>query len=186
MRGLFVLCIFPLAMIGCPHSTEPPLVVPFTAKSTLDDVNSLARSYKQGLRLVSVSSHDVSSEGIAETWQYAYHYPDTTMPPKLYWFHADANGVGFDSISLMGVGPAIITLPWFNSDSALLIAEQNGGSRFRTDNPDYHITASVGEPVVPNPTTYWTINYYSGSDSNKFLLFIIDANTGEVTTYGPD
>jgi len=136
--------------------------------------------------LISVVGKSVSFDGKAATWQYVYHYPDTIVPPKLYWFHADANGVAFDSISLMGVGSAVITHAWFNSDSAMLIAEQNGGSQFRNNNTNYVIMASVGEPVVPNPTTYWHVSYYSNNDNNKFLLLNIDANTGTVKTYGPD
>ena len=186
MRNLSLLCVLSMALFGCSHSTEPPLAVPFTAKSKLDAANSLAQSHKQGLRLMSVVTKSAGFKGEAATWQYAYHYPDTIIPPKLYWFHADANGVGFDSVGLMGVGSAVITHSWFNSDSALFIAEQNGGSQFRSNNPTYVISASVGEPVVPNPTTFWWVYYYPSNDNSKFLLFTIDANTGTVKTYVPD
>ncbi len=186
MKHLILPCILALALIGCSHSTEPPLSIPSTAKSKLDDIDSLAQTFKQGMRLMSVSSRNVNSGGGASTWQYAYVYPDTTMPPKLYWFHADADGVGFDSISLMGLGSAVITSLWFNRDSALLIAEQNGGAKFRSDNTDYVIVASVGEPLVPDLRTYWNVSYYSNSDNNRFLMFRIDAGTGVVKTYGPD
>lgn len=186
MKGLIFLGILVITLIGCSHSTEPPLSVPFTAKSKLNSINSLAQSYKKGVQLMSVSSPSVSSEGQAESWRYSYCCADTVTPPKLYWFHADAKGVGFDSISLMGVGTAIITHAWFNSDSAMLISEENGGAKFRSDNPDYVITASLGEPLAPNPSTYWYIDYYSSSDKSKSVLFIIDANTGAVRTYGPD
>ena len=186
MRSLTFLSILGIILIGCSHSTEPPLTVPVTAAAGLTDVNLLAQSYNKGLRFMSVMSNNVNLDGLSVTWQYTYYYPDTTIPPKLYWFHANSIGVAFDSTSLMGVGSAVITHTWFNSDLAMHIAEQNGGSQFRSNNPNYVIAASVGEPVVPNPTTYWNIGYYSNNDKTKFLLLRIDANTGEVKTYGSD
>ena len=186
MKGVALLGIIALTSGGCTHSTEPPLAVPFTATAMLADVNSLAQSHKDGLLLMSVGSKNVSFEGKSSTWQYAYFFPDTAVPPKLYWFHASSGGAAFDSTSLIGVGSVVITHSWSDSDSALLIAEQNGGSQFRTNNPSYVISASVGEPDVPNPTTYWDISYYSSNDNTKFLLFRIDANTGAAKTYRPD
>ena len=186
MKCLTLLYVLTLALMGCNHSTEPSLAVPITAKSKLGDVDSYAGSHKQGLRLMSVLGGPVNLNGEAATWTYVYSYPDTTLPQKLYWFHCDANHVGFDSVSQTGLGFAMITLPWFNSDSAILIAEQNGGSKFRSDNPDYSITAYVVQSLVANPTTYWQVGYYSTNNISKFIMITIDANTGALATHGAD
>jgi hypothetical protein len=68
---------------------------------------------------------------------------------------------------------------WFNGDSALGIAERNGGLQFRGQNPHYRITAPLGEPVVPNPKAYWHVTYQSADSPSKILELSIDANGGE-------
>ena len=168
--------------IGCNHSsveTEPnPLPNPNTAVFKLGDVDSLADSFGKGLRLMTVLSQDVHLDGTANTWNYIYS--DTLFPPTSYFFHSTFSNVKFDSTHAMGVGAGFIAHNWFNSDSALIIAEQNGGFQFRNQNPHYTIAASVGVPVVPNPKTCWYITYQS-IDNNAILLVLrIDANSGVV------
>lgn len=79
MIGSSFLCVLTVFVVGCSHSTEPPLALPFTAKENLNDANLLGQSYRHGLRLVSVFTENVTVEGVAPTWQYLYYYPCPRM-----------------------------------------------------------------------------------------------------------
>lgn len=182
MNHYIVVSVLVLLVAGCTKTTEPPPTAPFTAKWRLAAVDSLAHTYHQGMGLMSVKSDAVGSDGQAATWQFAYLRPDTALPLMQYWFHADAQGVTLDSTTSLPVGISVITHSWCNSDSALLIAEMNGGSRFRSAWSGYVITAGLGQPVVPNATPCWWICYYSSEDRTKFLFLTIDALSGSVKT----
>ncbi len=180
MKTSIVFCSLVILLFGCSRNSVGPSPSPAsnTAKYNLVDANSIAQSYGKGLRLVIVMGHQVNIDGTSSEWQYVY--TDTAMPHTTYWFHAGASGVVFDSTTATLIGSGIIYQTWFNSDSALTIAEGNGGSQFRTQNPHYTIVASVGEPVVPNPKSYWYITYRSTDDQSKLLALSIDANSGAV------
>ncbi len=184
MKTAIIICFLGILCFGCNHNSVGPAVnwAPNTAAEKLGEVDALAQSYGKGLRLMSVMSEDVNPDGTSELWQ--YQYVDGSMPPSAYWFHSTSSTVVCDSNSAVGVGSAVITHTWFNSDSGLSIAERNGGSQFRSANPHYTISASVGEPVVPNPTTTWWITYRSKDDNTELVMFTIDANTGQTKTYG--
>jgi hypothetical protein len=62
-----------------------------------------------------------------------------------------------------------------NSSVAAQIAEANGGTEFRAANPGCSISASLGEPVIPNPATYWSFFYRSNMDPDKYLNVTVDA-----------
>jgi hypothetical protein len=186
MKTSMMICFLGIFCFGCDHNSVGPAPGPsgYTAKHKLGDVNSLVESYGKGLRLMTVMSKDIAHDGTSEMWQ--YQYADTSWPPSAYWLHSTSTTVAFDSNSAFGVGSAAITHKWFDSDSALGFAERNGGSQFRNNNPHYTIVSSVGEPVVPNPTTSWWITYRSKDDNTKLLMFTIDANTGATKIYGSD
>jgi hypothetical protein len=190
LKTLTVMCLLGILCIGCNHSsveTEPnpipnPVPAPNTAAYKLADIDLLAGSYGKGLRLMSVWSQDVHLDGTSGTWN--YNYSDTLFPPTSYCFHSTFNSVKFDSTRPTGTGAGFISHNWLNSDSALMIAEQNGGSLFRTQNPHYKIAASVGIPVVPNAKTCWYITYQSIDNTNSLMLRI-DANSGVVIARYP-
>ncbi len=186
MKASVLLCILGIVLFGCsdsPVGPDPP-AAPNTAAALFPDVNLLAKAHNKGLRLLTVSSTQVYVDGASEVWH--YQYVDTTAPYAVYWFHANSGGIGFDSNSALTVGIAPVTHAWFNSDSAMRIAERNGGSSFRTDNPNYTIIATLGEPVVPDPATTWWIAYRSADDHSASLLLGIDATTGAVSLRYPE
>jgi hypothetical protein len=174
----FALCII---SFGCKQTSEPTSFVPLTAAAKFAEVNSFAISYKHGIALVTVMSN-VSIEGLSDNWQYIYRDTTTTVLPGKYCFHANSNGVGFDSISSIHEGRRGIIQSWLDSDSAVYIAENNGGSQFRINNPNCTITASLGGLTIPEKATIWDISYscFSNDVYGNFLLLGIDANTGEV------
>lgn len=167
-------------LFGCDFGLEGPSLDPnsITAKQRLDDVMTLAKSHKETLALWTVVGEDVTTGGTSGTWRYLF--ADMSQPGPEYWFHATAFEVAFDSTTPMPEGAARITHRWFDSDSALLLAERNGGSQFRNTYPRCTINASVGEPLVPNATTIWWVSYKSQDDRSGFLTMAIDANTGAV------
>ena len=152
-----------------------------TAAFKFPAVDSLARSYSAGLRLLTIHSSNVNFDGTSAIW--IYEYLGTT--PSIYCFHSIFHAVVFDSISPVRDGVAIISHSWFNTDVALAIAEANGGSDFRSRNPSFSITAFLTQPLVPNANTYWYITYRSGKDPSRVNLQI-DAVSGKVADYYED
>jgi hypothetical protein len=181
MKILTLVGLLAILSFGCSHDSVGPVPIPapLTAAEKLAEVNSLAQSFGVGLRLMAVISNNVKPDGTCDLWQ--YQYVDTLMPPRVHWFHSTSLGVVYDSSSALQVGNAVITGRWFNSDSAMIIAEQNGGLGFRSANPRYTIAAALGQPVVPNATTTWYVTYRATDDSSRLLLLAIDANSGVVT-----
>ena len=181
MKTLMMSCCFTVLLFGCSqNSVGPgPIPTPNTAMGNLAIVNTLAMSYHQGLRLMLVETgrDGVNIDGRASQWLYVYVTAST--PYATYWFHADTNGIGLDSIGAVPPGSGAITQAWFDSDSALAIAERNGGSQFRAQNPQSTVMAAVAQAVVPNPKSFWYISYYSNDNQEKALQINVDANSGE-------
>lgn len=179
MKTSVMCCLTGILLSGCSHNPvgPGPSPAPNTSKYELGYVNSLAESYGKGLRLMIVVSHQVKIDGTSGRWQYVF--ADSAAPHSTYWFHADSGGVVLDSIGAALIGSGIISQNWFNSDSALSIAEQHGGSQFRAQNPHYTIAASLGEPVLPNPKAYWHVAYQSTDSASKILELSIDATGGQ-------
>jgi hypothetical protein len=175
--------------LGCKDDSVNRLPIESEGKITaaykMADVSTLANSYSKGLRLISVSSEVVGPDGTSPLWRYEYVVTPPPTPPATYCFHSTYSTVAFDSNSTYRVGSAIVTHTWFDSNVALTISEDNGGRQFRAQNQNSTITAGLGEPVVPNPTTYWWITYRAKEDKSKSLTLGIDANTGLITTRYP-
>jgi hypothetical protein len=152
-----------------------------TAAYKLPAVDSLARSYNSGLRLLTVHSPDVHFDGTSAIWMYEY-MASTSSVPFIYCFHSTFHSVVFDSVSPLRDGVSFISHTWFNSNVALDIAETNGGYDFRARNPNHFITAFLNQPLVPNAGTYWYVNYRSSKDPSRVNLQI-DAVSGKVADY---
>jgi hypothetical protein len=181
--------IFVLASLiiigGCNRdSVNDPLIEGnrLTASYNLDNVESLAEQYSEGLRLMSIGSEDVDYNGYANKWYFRFSSAGIAVD---YYFHTTAKEVKYDSTSTRLIGSGFISNKWFDSDEALKIAEKNGGKDFRNKNSQYIIEASLGEPVAPNPITIWYITYRSKTDDAKSLSLAIDANSGEIVSTYP-
>ena len=150
-----------------------------SANNRFADVRKLAQSVDSTLKLIIIWSRNVNEDGLASSWIFSYGTPNP--PPTYYYFTATFDSVRMDSVSGGGlVGAAFITHAWMNSNAALEIAETNGGQGFRSANPGYAIGASLGEPVVPSPSTCWYLTYRSTMDPDKYLNVTIDATMGYV------
>jgi hypothetical protein len=118
-------------------------------------------------KLMSVRGKEITTDGTAQEW--GYMFIDTETPGPTYWFHATSDAVEFDSTAAMRVGAAVISHAWCDSDVALDLAEAKGGAAFRSQKAEGRIEASLGEPVVPNSTTYWWIEYRSSDGGTLWL-----------------
>ena len=182
LRG--ALCSLALILTSCIDSDSPPeltLETPdqITAFCKYQAVRKLATSLDPGVELKGISSDNMHWNGTASSWVYRFA---TRVPPQTYYyFSACFDTVFLDSVSSRGtVGDAFITHEWGNSDVAARIAEEHGGREFRSATAVCVIYAGLGEPVVPNPKTYWYIVYRAAEDRGRYLAVTIDAETGEI------
>lgn len=186
MKIKIIILISFLLFAGCDKNSINDAFIDgdrITAAYNLSAVESLASEYSQGLKLLSINGESVEYDGFARKWCFRYTSGGIAVD---YYFHTTSKEVIFDSTStFMNIGSTFISHKWFNSNEALKVAEKNGGKDFRMKNPTYIIEASLGEPLVPNSTTFWYITYRSKLDNTKSLLLGIDSNTGEVTLKYP-
>ncbi len=146
----------------------------FTAGTRFSAVNTYAQTYAPGCRFFGIFAPSVDIGGKAAQWSYCFFDSGGSHP--VYYFHANRTQVAYDSTKPMPTGASVITTHWFDSDSALLVAERNGGSDYRQANPGYGISARLSEAVVPNAVPYWFIIYTSSTSIAKGLM--IDATSG--------
>jgi hypothetical protein len=176
MRTAVILPVLCIAMFACKDkSTEPSDTgSSFTAKARSLDMNAYAESYSPGARFFRAFTSTVDTNGKASQWSYCY--VDTSGSHPLYYFHATSTQLAYDSTSPLYVGPSVVTLHWFDSDSAIIFAERNGGSAYRSEHPDFWISASLSQTLTPDPNTIWSIFYFCTNSIARGLM--IDANTG--------
>ena len=174
---MFILlpCLFSFACKDNSTNASSPDVT-FTAAQRNVALNSYVNSYHAGLRLLYVSTDTIGIDGKASKW--FYRYVDTSAGEHLtYYFHATMNDIGFDSTTPLLIGPSVITLRWFDSDSAMIFAESHGGLQYRTQNPNVTMSASLGQSLNPNPVASWRVIYQGGLIP---LGLIINADTGDL------
>lgn len=184
MRAVILVLLLGAALAGCSHPSAPSTGIPDpgTATARLSSVDSLAKAIDPDLQLVYVKGDKVMPDGFSRTWLYAYG--NTAKHSGFYWFHADSKGIGYDSIAPLQLQAGCITHKWCNSDSAMHVAERDGGGDFRKANSPCTVTACLGELAVSPPITRWWIDYRSYK-GEQCLLFAIDASTGKVILAGP-
>ncbi len=159
-------------------NVSSPVLENIKASYYKNKIDSLVKIIDNNTKLLFVKSDSVDVDGTSNCWIYCYTSIDS---PKYYYCHADLDSASFDSISyniLTGIG--WISKSWIDSDSAMFLAELQGGSEFREQNPNYRIKASLGQSLVPPPSPpEWSITYISNENPNNKKLIIIDA------TYSP-
>ncbi len=184
MDRLGAVLILSLTMGACTLQ-DSPSGAPIESRDNISasyrllQVEALARSLDSTSKLITVWSSNVFNNGYAVSW--SFRYGSSVPPVTYYYFTATFDSLRFDSMSTRGiVGAAFITHAWINSIPATQFAESNGGTVFRSANPLCWVSASLGEPVVPNPSTYWYFTYQSKTEHDRHLYITIDATTGEI------
>jgi hypothetical protein len=152
-----------------------------TAKHLIATADSLAITFASNAELASVQTSGIDTTGEASVWTYVYFSFDSLnfFNSRAYSFIGQNNHVTFDHWDSLGVGPAILSNRWMDSDSALLVAERAGGSGIRKRFPTCTITALLMQWPAPPFITEWQISY-NCSDSTRRVG--INATTGDVVT----
>ncbi len=162
----------------------------FTARYWYPEAVSSAKAMHDEVELRSVYSDDVLLDGKSTTWNYKFSWYDQPNDRLEYlYFHNDPNGVVFDSVSLTSVCCVMyITDEWFDSDSAIAYVEAEGGKIFRQQNPDYVISASLYQALVPYSYPCWSVTYLSKIDNTKKFSLYFDArkNSSPLISFSPE
>jgi hypothetical protein len=179
MRAILSILIIFLSLTSCRDENDLVLQIPIEGNGRIyasfgyKQVESFAISMDNSLKIMSIGSDDINIDGSSKYWKYEFLSNDKMI---LYHFSSNFTAFGFDSTSKMTVGGSILTNTWVNSNIALSAAENNGGRIFRNKYPNCKISASLGEPVIPNAYPVWYITY---SNSSEHLYIVINAVTGE-------
>ncbi len=172
-------------------------LVPQTAQGLLTDVGAMVKSVASDAELVVIMGDELNLDGKAVEWNYIYFSNSTN---KLYI--VSTLGTTILSMFEEETQGQMDSLPanWIDSDSALTIAEANGGSSFRTTYPDAEISAvlspaSIAEVFSVDKSSYsrgklcWKLNPKNLMKTGSFLqgqaLWGIEYNSdtaGENTT----
>ena len=124
MNNRMIFLILTLFLYACKDN--PANVSPSSQSITANErsaaLSSYVNSHHEGLRLLYLLTDTIGTDGKATKWLYCY--VDTSAGQHLtYYFHATMAEITFDSTTLPLIGPGIITLRWFDSDSAMIFAE---------------------------------------------------------------
>jgi hypothetical protein len=160
-------------------SDEVSAEIRMTAGYLKKSADTVALTFATDAKLALVSCYEIDSTGKSSVWSYVYSSADSL---KEYHFLAQNNRVTFDHSQEMRVGIGILSEPWIDSDSALSIAEREGGSDIRRLFPFSVISASLVRPIAPPFYCLWEIEYKL---SGVVRTILIDASTAEVVTSVP-
>ena len=150
----------------------------FCAKQMLASAESLSLSYAPDAQICRVTASDIDTSGKATAWTYAYASFDSM---QVYYFLAQNGQVAFDRQTALATGVSLINDRWMDSDSALLIAQQLGGSSIKLNYPSSVITSWLSQPLAPPFVAEWQIDY----DCSGTIRWVrINATTGEYMTSG--
>jgi hypothetical protein len=183
MKSTILPALLCLLLLSCKNESPIQHVSMVDAKDRITanfksgEVDLMTHALGMELNLKSVSSREVNIDGTSMSW--TYRYGMIKPPYSYYYFTATYETVKFDSTAPVATGDAFISHAWNNSSDALKIAERTAGEKFRADNPGCIIKASVGEPLVPNATTYWYVTYQKNVNANGMHV-TIDATNGNV------
>lgn len=118
--------------------------------------DSLSILIAQDAKLGIVSCSEIDAAGKSESWQYIYISFATL---KEIHFSTKNNEVIYDGLFELKSGIGVLVSPWINSDSALSIAEMNGGEDIRKQFPSCTYSASLFRAGSPPFLCYWKIEY---------------------------
>jgi len=106
----------------------------FTASHNKAIADSLVQQLNPEAKLLFIKSDSVFSDGTALSWFYQYMAVSVSSH---YFLHTTFDSAVYDSMNEQILdGPMIIAEPWIDSDSALAIAEEQGGREFRNNHPN--------------------------------------------------
>lgn len=145
---------------------------PVSAYFYLHRADSIASLLLTDPKLIIIRSDSVDTTGRSKYWNYYYQ--------KLLIF-ITRDSIACDTSLIWPTGSSNININCcITSDSAIHIAEINGGRQFRDSNSYYYqIIANLGHDSA-QPWEEWDVTYRSKIIKNKELVFVINARTGEI------
>jgi hypothetical protein len=152
----------------------------FTASHNKAIVDSLVQQLNPDAKLLVIKSDSVFNDGTAMSWFYHYVAYSNSIVSN-YYLHTTFDSAVYDNMNGQLIdGPMIISEPWIDSDSALAIAERQGGIEFRNNHPNYKIRASLGQALIPSSVPEWHIYYVSLLNPADELFINVDANLSNI------
>lgn len=158
-----------ISVIICLLLTNVYSTEKYTAKGLFQKADSLAREYLTLPCLADIQSTKVDTTGQSDYW--IFKHDSITVY------------VSYDSVNVKSsnlykyIGWSRIKSTWIDSDSALAIAELNGGKQFRQKHDNINI-----EALLYGDSSFffsvWEIKYYLTDSPNISKTISINANTG--------
>ena len=159
---------------------EGRLIKP-TARSQLASVESAAEAVASDAELIYVSGDIEDTTGTADAWKYIYK---STSKDQVFEFLLSGSSViqqpGI-SVNDPTIHAGIRAFPtaWIDSDSAVAVAERNGGKDFRATRPWVAMGARlfyvegmcIDGTDIKYPYPVWEISYY-GSDVDRMEVHV--------------
>ncbi len=164
-----------------------------TIKQYVDSVKQLARQvWQDSVRLVFMQGWaDSLTDGKDFGFYYVFHTPGLPYFRAIYYgvFWTDFE----DSVYWVPVDTSAPEIPMniIDSDSAMALAEQNGGAAFRQNYPNWYASYSVGNlksyihqaQISDTNKIVWVV-HYTGTNANYDVyaehVVVMDAETGQV------
>lgn len=160
------------------------LYAEITARQRLTTANALAQSVLPDFQLFFVYGYDLNVNGRSFGWGYLYRSlanPNIVAMVSVSPFYAD-----IDTSHQNPYPPQMLSLPsiWIDSDQAMNIAEQNGGSNFRAIHPNA-IIEMLGANFFLYDSSWqnrfvWNVIYNAPGEDEPSLEIYIDMQTGQV------
>jgi len=155
------------------------LNLPVTAANAEQKALQLAQTWALDASLQNISNQwaPVDTSGTSELWSCIYYssQKDSLYAVTLWGLLPFYSG----PVGILPTDTLTIKLGWIDSDMAVDIAEFNGGSDYRQNNIQVHVSAALGkwDDIVYPDSIVWKFTYES-STANTLEIFI-DAYTGD-------
>lgn len=141
-----------------------------TAGAKFVGVETQAHQLADDIELISVLAFDVDLDGTHETWFYIYQ---SQVLQELFQFVVQDGVASLSDVVAVADGSVYLGAPplpvrWADSDLAVSMAEESGGSAFRSDHPNSTIHARLFTP--PGEASRWEIRYEVPGQSQTFTV----------------
>ncbi len=193
-QRFFLVCMFFAGLTGA-YAQGLPLPPPYLAKANLTAAMTAATNDASDAVLVSIASFPsdtVQTNGTCNLWVYSFysHAKDSMLEVGFYDI---AGNIQPYIISSAANGTSYTPLPgtWINSDTAIGIAQTNGGSAFISQwaaiQTVISATLEYGIYASKPTATVWFVTYTWYSEPGvvgAVYYVVIDATTGQVYLSG--
>jgi len=147
-----------------------------TANFLYHKADSIAHTINNNPRILQIKSNDVDSTGKGDIWNYKFVNYTTYTYINV---HLGLDSVSYDTSQDLISGFSQMDLGWIDSDSALTIAEANGGRQFHAKYDDIQISANLAKDSG-SIITEWGITYFSKMHELVKFFIAINSISGSV------